>query len=59
MRKWSQEDALLMLKLGGIFVVAGIVFGLFRGDGILYGALAGLLLFGLFVGVGSLVELLR
>lgn len=42
--------------LGAIFVAVGVVYGLLRGDGIAFGALAGALLFGFMMGVGFLAS---
>jgi hypothetical protein len=52
--KWSKDDVRPMAQLAAIFVVTGVLFGLLRGDGVLIGAVAGALLFGLMIGVGSL-----
>jgi hypothetical protein len=47
-----------MAQLAAIFVAIGAGFGLLRGDGLVFGAVAGALLFGLMIGVGSLCELI-
>jgi hypothetical protein len=54
--RWSRSDIPDAVQLGAIFVVVGIVFGLLNGNGIIIGALAGALLFGLVIGVGTIVE---
>jgi len=56
--KWTTEDLPDLAKLGAIFVAFGAVMGLLRGDGIVIGAVAGVLLFGLVIGVGVLVGLI-
>jgi hypothetical protein len=56
--KWSKYLPSLM-KLGAVFVAIGFVWGLLRGDGALIGALAGLLLFALTMGIGAIVELIK
>jgi len=57
--KWSKDDVRPMLQLGAIFLVIGAILGLLRGDGWLIGSSAGLLLFGLVIGVGSLANLAK
>lgn len=56
--RWSKRDLGPALELAGIFVTFGAVLGLLRGDGLLLGAIAGALLFGLVIGVGILCELI-
>lgn len=52
--KWTKDDVRGMLHLGGVFVAVGIVYGLLDGDGVIFGAIAGILLFGFMIGIGSL-----
>jgi hypothetical protein len=57
--KWSKSDLPGAAKLCAIFVAIGAAFGFLRGDGIAVGSVAGILLFGLVIGVGTLAELIN
>jgi hypothetical protein len=52
--KWTKDDLRQGAQLVAIFVAIGALMGLFSRYGVITGAIAGLLLFGLFIGVGSL-----
>ncbi len=54
--RWTKEDFRTAAQLGALFVAFGAVIGFFRDREVLTGAVAGALLFGLVVGVGSLAE---
>jgi hypothetical protein len=54
--RWSRSDIPGTVQLGAIFVAVGAVFGLLSGGGIIIGALAGALIFGMVIGVGTIVE---
>jgi hypothetical protein len=54
--RWSKSDIPGAVGLGVIFVAAGVIYGLLRGDGIVIGALAGTLLFVLVIVVGTIAE---
>jgi uncharacterized membrane-anchored protein YjiN (DUF445 family) len=55
---WSKDDIPSFATVEVIFVTIGAAFGLLRGDGIVIGAVAGMLLFGIVFGVGVLVEVI-
>jgi hypothetical protein len=54
----GKDDLPWLGKLGGVFVVIGVGFGALNGDGLLLGAVAGALMFGIVIGVGWLCTLL-
>ena len=56
--RWTREDVRPLAQLGGMFVAFGAVYGLLRGDGLVLGAIAGVLLFALVMGVGALCEVI-
>jgi multidrug transporter EmrE-like cation transporter len=50
----TQNDYRGFGLLAALFVAVGVVYALLRGDGMIFGALAGALLFGFMIGVGFL-----
>jgi hypothetical protein len=52
--KWTKDDLRQGAQLAAIFVAIGAVMGLLSRHGVITGAIAGLLLFGLVIGVGSI-----
>jgi len=52
----SRNDLRRAAYTVALFVAAWVVFGLLRGHGVLIGAIAGLLVYGLVMGVGYIVE---
>ena len=57
--RWTKEDLPQLAGLAAIFTAVGAAYGFLRGDGVDIGAIAGLLLFALVIGIGLLVEFLR
>jgi hypothetical protein len=56
MARWSKANLSTMATLGGFFVAVGAGYGLWRDGEIIFGIVAGGLLFGLVIGVGALAE---
>jgi hypothetical protein len=54
----TSDDVRQGAVLGALFLGVGAVFGLLRGDGVVLGAVAGGIMFGIVVGVGGLLSLL-
>ncbi|WP_158816926.1 hypothetical protein [Methylocapsa sp. S129] len=51
-RLFTGEDIKSTAQLGAIFVAVGAVFGLFRDGDPVIGAVAGLILYGIVIGIG-------
>jgi hypothetical protein len=56
--KWIKDDFRPAAQVAGIFVIIGAIWGFFSEAGLIIGAIAGALCFGLVIGISALIELM-